>query len=327
MNAKTFLVALAAAVAVPCAALSQDYPVGGKPVRLVVPFPAGAEVFDATARMVAKKLSESLGVPVIVDNRPGAGNIVGNQAVASAAPDGHTLLYGLIPSLTMLPHQLARRPYDEFRDFTPITFVARSPLFLMAHPSVPAKNLRELVAHAKANPGKLAFASWQFGGLNQVYLEMLKAEAGVDMIHVPYKAPDEALKDLVEGRIHLMFGGSQTHISLIRAGKLNALAATGGARMRSMPDLPTFAEQGFSGYEHVGGIGIFGPGAMAPATVGKLNAELSRVLRTPDVVEFFVKLVPTFEVEPSTPGELGAQMRAQYDALGPIIRKLGIRLD
>ena len=327
MSAKTFLIALAAAVAVPCAALSQDYPVVGKPVRLVVPFPAGAEVFDATARMVAKKLSESLGVPVIVDNRPGGGNIVGNQAVASAAPDGHTLLYGLIPSLTMLPHQLARRPYDEFRDFTPITAVARSPLFLMAHPSVPAKNLGQLVAYARANPGKLAFASWQFGGLNQVYLEMLKAEAGIDMIHIPYKGPDDALRDLLEGRIQLMLGGSQTHVDLVRAGKLNALAATGGARMRSMPDLPTFAEQGFSGYEHVGGVGIFGPGGMAPATVGRLNAELSRVLRMPEVVDFFVQLAPTIEVEPSTPGELGAQVRAQYDAMGPIIRKLGIRID
>lgn len=326
MNAKSFLIALAAAVAAPCAALSQDFP-GGKPVRLVVPFPPGVDVFDGTARMVAKKLGESLGVPVIVDNRPGAGGVIANQVVASAAPDGHTLLYSIVASLTMLPHQLAKRPYDEFRDFSPITYVARSPLFLMAHPSVPAKNLGELVAYAKANPGKLAFASWQFGGLNHVYLEMLKAQAGIDMVHVPYKSPDEALKDLLQGRIHLMMGASQSHVDLIRAGKLNALAATGGARMRSMPDLPTFAEQGFSGYEQVGGIAIFGPGGMAPATVGKLNAELSRVLRMPDVVDFFVRLAPTIEVEPSTPAELGAQMRAQYEAMGPIIRKLGIRLD
>jgi tripartite-type tricarboxylate transporter receptor subunit TctC len=133
-------------------------------------------VFDGTARLMAQKLGESLGVPVIVDNRPGAGTVIGNRAVASAAPDGHTLLYGATTSLTLLPHQLAKRPYDELRDFTPITNVGSSPLFLMAHPSVPARNVNELVAYARANPGRLAFASYQFGGFNHLYLEMLKIQ-------------------------------------------------------------------------------------------------------------------------------------------------------
>jgi tripartite-type tricarboxylate transporter receptor subunit TctC len=201
------------------------FPIAGKPIRLVVPFPAGGPALDGTARIVAEKLRPTLGVPVIVENRPGAGTVVGNAAVASAAPDGHTLLYGVGTAFTMLPHQLAKRPYDEFQDFTPITLVATSPLFMAAHASVPASNVRELVAFAKANPGTLSFGSWQFGGINHVVLEQLKVEQALDMVHVPYKGPDDALKDLMEGRVHLMMGAGVTLLGLVKSGKLRALGA------------------------------------------------------------------------------------------------------
>jgi len=311
-----------------CAALSAaGFPQAGKPVRLVVPFPAGSPAFDGTARILADRLRASLGVPVIVENRPGAGAMLGNQVVASAAPDGHTLLYGVGTSLTMLPHQLAKRPYDELRDFTPITMVATSPLFLMAHPSVPAANLRELVAYAKANPGKLNFASWQFGGINHVVVEQLKVETGIEMLHVPYKVPDDALKDLIEGRVHLMMGASQVHTGFVQRGKLRALAAASKGRMRSMPDLPTFAEQGFSGYDHLGSIAVWGPGGLPADIVWRLNEEFGRILREPEVVAHITRIVPTFDVSPSTPGELAAFLRAQHELMGPLIRRLGIRIE
>ena len=303
------------------------FPTAGKPIRLIVPFPAGSPALDGTARIVAEKLRPALGVPVIVDNRPGAGTVVGNAAVASAAPDGHTLLYGVGTAFTMLPHQLAKRPYDEFQDFTPITLVATSPLFMAAHASVPASNVRELVAFAKANPGKLSFGSWQFGGINHVVLEQLKVEQALDMVHVPYKGPEDALKDLIEGRVQVMMGASVTLLNLVKSGKLRALGAASDSRMRSIPEVRTFAEQGFAGYDYVGTLIVMGPAKLPPDIVRRLNSELVRVLREPETTAFFTKAAPTFDVSPSTPEELGALLRAQHRVMEPLIRRLGIRID
>jgi tripartite-type tricarboxylate transporter receptor subunit TctC len=307
--------------------LSFAFPVAEKPVRLIVPFPAGAEAFDGTARFIAQRLAPALGVAVVVENRPGAGALIANQAVAQSAPDGHTLLYGVVTSFTMLPHQLSKRPYDEFRDFTPITHVARSPLILAVHPSVPASNLREVVTYAKANPGKLSFGSWQFGGLNHVYLEMLRLESDAEMVHVPYKSPTDCFNDLLEGRIHLMMGGTSAFMSLARAGRIKLLGVTSPNRSSGLRDVPTFTEQGFPGFEYPGAIALFGPANMAPQAVRRINEEMSRILRTPEVIAFFLQILPTFEVEPSTPEALGALLRAQHDYMGPIIRRPGIRVD
>jgi tripartite-type tricarboxylate transporter receptor subunit TctC len=319
--------ALFAAASLVLSSATLAFPTPAKPVRLIVPFPAGAEPFDGTARVIAQRLAPALGVAVLVENRPGAGALIANQAVAQAAPDGHTLLYGVVTSFTMLPHQLSKRPYDEFRDFTPITHVARSPLILAAHPSIPANNLREVVAHAKANPGKLSFGSWQFGGMNHVYLEMLKLDSGAEMMHVPYKGPTDSLNDLLEGRIQLMMGGTSTFISLARAGRIKLLGVATPNRSPALPDVPTFAEQGFPGFEYPGAIALLGPANMAPQAVRRINEEMNRILRAPEVIDFFLKSLPTFEVEPSTPEELAALIKAQYDYMGPIIRRLGIRID
>lgn len=327
MNSSRMLATLVAPLLLCATFAAAAFPQAGKPIRLVVPFPAGSPAFDGTARFLAERLRTSLGVPVIVENRPGAGALIGNQIVALAAPDGHTLLYGVGTSLTMLPHQLAKQPYDEFRDFTPITMVATSPLFLVAHPSVPASNLRDLIAFAKSNPGKLSFASWQFGGINHVVLEQLKINAGIDMVHVPYKGPDDALKDVVEGRLHLMMAANYLAISMVQAGKLRAIGAAATTRMRSMPDLPTFAEQGYRGYDHLGSIAVWGPGKLPAEIVRRLNDELVRILRDPEVVAYFTKVVPTFDVTPSTPEELATFLRAQHEFMGPLIRRLGIRID
>lgn len=323
-----FAVAVAlASILIAAATSAAAFPIAGKPIRLVVPFPPGSEAFDGTARIVAQRLSTALSTPVVVDNRPGAGTVIGNQVVAASPPDGHTLLYGVWTAFTMLPHQLPQRPYDEFRDFTPITTVARSALVLLANASVPAANLKELIAYAKAHPGKLSFASWQFGGLNHVYLEMLKADAGLAMVHVPYKGGPDALKDLIEGRVHLMMGALQVHIAYVRSGKLRSIATASSSRIPGWQDVPTFAEQGLMGYDHVGGLAVFGPAKMPPGVVKRLNEEFAKILRTPDVIDFFTRAVPSFEVEPSTPEALGDFVKAQHEHMGAVIRRLGIRID
>lgn len=303
------------------------FPVSGKPVRLVVPFPPGSEAFDGTARVVAQRLGPALNTPVVVDNRPGGGTVIGNQIVASSAPDGHTLLYGVWTAFTMLPHQLAQRSYDELRDFTPITHVARSGLVLLANASIPAGNVEELIAHARSNPGKLSFASWQFGGLNHVYLEMFKADAGLQIVHVPYKGPPDALRDLIEGRVQLMMGAGQAHLAFVRAGRLRSIAAASTGRIPGWLDVPTFAEQGLPGYDHAGGIAVFGPAKMPPEVVRRLNDEFAKILRSPEVIELFSRAVPSFEVEPSTPEALGAFVKAQHEKMGAVIRRLGIKID
>ena len=303
------------------------FPLPGKPIRIVVPYAAGGEIFDGSARLIAHHLGEALGASVVVENRPGAGNVIGNQAVASSAPDGHTLLYTAVTSFTMLPHQLSRRPYDEFRDFTPITHAFRGALLLLAHPSLPVDNLRELVAHAKANPGKVSFASWQLGGLNHVYLELFRLESALEMLHVPYKSGLDAQRDLVEGRVHLMLGGSSTQMGWARAGKLKVLAVSSPTRVRGLEEFATFGEQGFPGYDHVGSLAFFGPAKLAPDVVKRLNGELARILRTPEIIEFFRRVAPAVEVEPSSPEDLALLVRSQHDYMGPLIRRLGIRLD
>jgi tripartite-type tricarboxylate transporter receptor subunit TctC len=328
MNERSKLIAaLAAVLAFVAATAALAFPIAGKPIRVIVPFPAGGEVIDGTARVIAHRLGEALGASVIVENRPGAGNVIGNQAVAASLPDGHTLLYGAVTSFTLLPHQLSKRPYDEFRDFTPITHVARFALFLVSHPSLPVENLRGLIEYAKANPGKISFASWQLGGLNHLYLELLKAETGVDLLHVPYKSFLDSQRDLIEGRIHLMMSGTSTNLSWARSGRLKILGVASAKRMSGLQEFPTFGEQGLRGFDQTGSLAFFGPAGLPFEIVKRLNNELARILRSPEFVDFVARVSPAGEVEPSSPEELAALIRAQYDHMGPIIRRLGIRLD
>ena len=326
MGVTNLLVAVSAGMLI-AASAAHGFPISGKPIRLIVPFPAGGEIIDASSRYLGQQLGEALGVAVIVENRPGAGTVIGNQVVASSPPDGHTLLYGASTAFTMLPHQLSNRPYDEFRDFTPITNVLDTALFLAAHSSVPAKDLKELVAYAKANPGKLSYAAWQLGGLNHVCFEMLKRDAGIDILYVPYKSFLDAQRDVYDGRVQLIFSATQTHVGMIRSGKLQGLAVIGNARMYGLEDVATFAEQGYKGYETIGGLAILGPARLPPDVIKRLNQELTRILRLPETIAFVRKINPSAVVRPSSPEELSAQLRAQHDYWSPILRRLGIRLD
>src|SRR5436190_11110451 len=252
------LAALALAVLVslaPCA-LAQSYPV--KPIRFVVPYPAGGPL-DTVARLLGQKVSESVKQPVIVDNKPGAGGNIGADAVAKSPADGYTLLMGAVATHAINPTLYASIPYDPVRDFQPITQVASTPNVLIVNPSVPATNVREFIAYAKANPGKLNFGSGSTGSAGHLAGELFKTMAGVEMIHVPYKGAAPAMQDLIGGQVQLMFDNYASAATQVRAGKVKALAVTTAKRSALAPDLPTIAESGLPGFDINTWFGIFAP--------------------------------------------------------------------
>jgi len=322
---RSMLVALASSLfaAIPLSSPAQSFP-ADRQVRLVVPFPAGGQA-DFQARLLAPKLSEALGVPVIVENRPGASSIIGVQEVAKAAPDGHTLLYTIASPIVVNPHLFANLPYDPLRDLVPVTLTAQAAQVLVAHVSVPANNISELVAYAKANPGKLNFGSYGRGTSSHLYGEMLKASGGIDIVHVPYKGAADATKDLVAGRIELMFMAPTAALPYIRQGELRILGAVGAKRPSAMPDVRSIHEQGFQGLELTGWLGIFAPAHTPAPIVDRLDSELAKILREPEVVERFERggSVATS----STPAAFAALIRDDYEKWGEVVRRLGITLN
>ena len=319
---RLILAALASSViAVPLLCAAQSFPVPGRQVRIVVPFPAGGQA-DFQARLVAPRLSAALGVPVIVDNRPGASSIIGVQEVARAAPDGHTLLYTIASPIVVNPHLFAKLPYDPLRDLTPITLTALAAQVLVAHVSVPANSVSELVAYAKANPGKLNFGSYGPGTSSHLYGEMLKASAGIDIVHVPYKGAADATKDLVAGRIDLMFMAPTAPLSYLRQGGLKVLGVVGDKRSSSFPNVPSIAEQGFQGLELTGWLGIFAPARTAASIVDRLDSELAKILREPGLVERFRQ--GGSDATSTTPAAFAALVQEDYGKWGEVVRRLGV---
>ena len=236
--------ALSAAFAI--GASAQPYPT--KPIRIVVPFPAGGTT-DVLARAAAQKLTETLGQPAVVDNRPGAGGNIGAELVAKSAPDGYTLLMGTVGTHAINPSLYPKMPYDHLRDFAPVILVAGVPNVLVINPSLPVNSVQELIAYAKANPGKLNFASSGNGTSIHLSAELFKTMAGVQMAHIPYKGSAPALQDLAGGQVQLMFDNLPSALALIRAGRLKALAVTSKERAPALPDVPTIAESGLPGFE------------------------------------------------------------------------------
>ena len=262
-------------------ACAQNFP--QRPVRLVVPFPAGGST-DIVGRTVAQKLTELWGQSVIVDNRPGGGTMIGTEAVARAAPDGYTLLVTPAP-FTINPSLLKKVPYDALRDFAPITLINTTPLVLVVNPGVPAKSVKELIALAKANPGKLNFGSSTIGGSNHLAGELFNAMAGVKMVHVPYKGNAPALTDLVGGHIDLIFNGLTSALPLIKIGKLRALAVTSLKRAGALPDVPTIDESGLKGFEAVAWNGLTAPAATPREVIAKISADVLKVVNSPELNE------------------------------------------
>ena len=318
---------LAATCTVAPLALAQPaaWPVPGKPVRIVVPFPAGSGS-DATARVIAKLMTDELGgAPVIVDNKPGAGTFIGAQEVARAPADGHTLLYTIVITHTQNPHLYSKLPYDPVRDFTPLAQMVKSATVLIAPPDAPFRNIGELVAYARANPGKLNYASFSQGSTSHLNGELLQMRTGTKMTHVPYKGTADASRALVAGEVQLYFDGTATAVQLIKAGKAIGLGTATPARVPVLPDMPTIAEQGVKGLDIVGWQGIFGPGHMDPAVAKRIGDLLAKIARSPEML----KLIETQGNEPSGASgpAFAAIVKNDSERWGEVIKAANIKLD
>jgi tripartite-type tricarboxylate transporter receptor subunit TctC len=310
-------------VCLPLVAAAQAGGFPDKAIRIVVPFPPGGAT-DAAARLVAVKMSEHWGQPVVVDNRAGAGGNVGSDLVAKAPADGYTLVMGVTGSHAINTSLYSRMPYDPVADFVAISQVAVVPNVLVVHPSVPAKNLAELVALAKKEPGKLNYASLGNGTAAHLGMEMLKAEAGVDITHVPYKGSAPAVSDLLAGQVQMMVDGLPSALPHVKAGKLRAIALTSLRRSPSLPDLPTIAES-YPGFYADAWSGLFAPKGTPQPVVDKLSAEVQRILRLPEVREKLAAL----GAEPvgSTQAEFAAHVKKEIDKWAKVVKTSGAKVD
>jgi tripartite-type tricarboxylate transporter receptor subunit TctC len=317
-----YLLAGLAAAFLAQSAVAQSYP--SKPIRLIVPFAAGGGN-DNVARLVGKRLADSMGQPVVVDNRPGAGGVLGAELAAKAAPDGYTLFLGGVGSHAINPNLIKDLPYDPIKDFAPVELLAQAPLVLVVHSSVPARDIGEFVAYARKNPGKLNFASNGNGSSSQLAAVMFDSMAGVDMVHVPYKGLSPALTDLLSGQVQLMFSSVVAILPHIKAGKLRGLAVTGTKRLPLLPALPTIAESGFPGYEASSWYGILAPAGTPRDIVLKLNAELSKALEQPEVKNSL--LAEGAEPAGGSPEAFAEHIRTEKERLGNLIRDAKIRLE
>jgi tripartite-type tricarboxylate transporter receptor subunit TctC len=295
-----------------------------RPVRLVVAFAPGGFT-DIVARLVAAKLSETLGQQVIIDNKAGAGGIIGTEVAAKALPDGYTLLLGTISTHAMNPHLYAKLPYDPVKDFAPVARIANSPNILVVHPSVPAKSVAELIALAKAKPGDLKYGSGGNGTSSHLAGEMFKAMAGVDIQHIPYRSTSNAATALLADEISLMFDTLPSSLPHVRAGKLRALAVTVAERVPSVPELPTVAGSGLPGFEMGVWVGLFAPAGTPQPVIARLDAEAKALLALPEIATRFDELGLTPFYAP--PEGLAAYLREENDKWGRVIRGADIRIE
>ncbi len=297
---------------------AQEWPT--RPVKLVVAYPAGGAV-DIVGRMLAEKLTASLGQPVVVENKAGAGGLIGADAVAKGAPDGYTFVLGTVSSHAIAPSVYKKMPYDPVADFAPVSLVALTPYFITVNPLVPAKTLAELIAYTKANPDKLNFGSSGNGTTPHLAGELFNTMAGVKINHIPYKGSAPMVTDLLGNQVQVAF--DNTVIPNVKAGRLRALATTGTTRLAAMPDVPTAAEAGLPGYEAVGWMGMYGPKGTPPAIVNKLAAEIAKAMAAPDVRE---KLAAQgFQAATDTPAQFDTYLRAEQIKWAKVARDANVQ--
>lgn len=314
-------IALALWCALPAWA-ADAYPV--KPVRWIVPTPAGG-TGDLIARAIAPKLSEIWGEQVIIDNRPGAGGTMGFGIAARMPPDGYTLVLGISSFVVMAPGVYPKLAYDSVKDFAPITQILSTPLMLVAHPSLPAKNVRELIALARAKPDAISYGSPGSGSAMHLATEMFKSMSGTRMLHVPYRGAPPAYLDLIAGRISLYIGTVPLTLPLIKAGRLKALATTGAARARVLPNVPTVSESGLKGYEIETWYGMLAPAGTPAPFISRIHADVTRVIRLPNMQERFAS--EGGDVVASTPEEFGAFIVRELAKWAKVAKDAGAKVD
>ena len=317
---RTLLLAGASATLAPGSARAEPYP--NRPIRIVVPFAAGAGVLDIMARLIGRHMALGLGQQVVIDNRPGAGGIVGADIVAKAEPNGYTLLMGNT-ALVVSPYLYAKLPFNPRTDFVPLGMVNSAPLLLVVNPSVPVQSVQEFIAYAKVRPGQLNYGSGGVGATPYLATELFKSTTGIEAVHVPYKGGAPALADLVAGQLTFMIENVPGTMPLVKSGKLRALAITSAQRSPLAPDLPTIAQSGVPGYEMVGWNGLFVAKGTPDDLVARLANELARVLHLAEVKE----QMATLGAEPGndTPQSFAAFAAAEQTRWGKIIEERGIR--
>jgi tripartite-type tricarboxylate transporter receptor subunit TctC len=328
MMAVALLAGFTAALALPAAAQTastgsgQTWP--DKPIRLILGVPAGATP-DVTARLITPGLSQLLGQPLVADNRGGAGGLIGAEIVAKSAPDGYTLFISSPGALTILPHMRKSVPYDTLRDFAPISLISVGPFVLITHPSVPVKTVKELIALAKAQPGKLNYASAGNGVANHLAMEMFKQMAGVDITHVPYKGAPQAVTDVLAGHMNMMFNSIAPLVANIKAGRLRVLGIASSKRSPQMPDVPTIGEAGVPGFEAVNWFGMFAPAKTPKPIIRRVNEAVVKVLRAPDIQAQFIAL----GADPvgDSPEEFAAFVRRDMERYARVVKLSGAKVD
>lgn len=308
-------------VCTPQALAQASYP--NKPIRFIVPYPAGGGT-DIVARLLAQKMTQSMGQPVLVENKPGASTLIGTEMLAKAAPDGYTL--GLITdSHAINPSFFPKLPYDSVKDFSPVSQLVFVPLVMVAHPSLNVKTLPELIAAAKAKPGKINYASIGNGTPHNLSMEWVKSLAGIDMTHVPYKGVAPALTDLVAGQVDVMFTGSSSALPYVKAGRLNALAVSSAKRLDSFPDTPSVAEAALSEFDFMTWYGSAVPAGTPKEITQRLSREIGLALSQPDVKERLASLGVVGA--PSSPDEFAAFMRKETAALARLVKLTGVKAE
>lgn len=321
-----FIVAASGVTLLGAASLStawaQAYP--AKPIRIIVPAAAGGFT-DIVGRVVGQKLSEQVGQPVVIDNKLGANGIIGMEAAAKSTPDGYTLVVGYTATLAINPSLYSKLPYDPVKDFAPITTALSLPLVLIAHPSVPAKNLKELIALGKAKPGQLNYGTAGVGSTGHLTMELFKTLTGADFTHVPYKGNALAYADLLGGQVQLMFGDVPGSLPYIKAGRINAFAITSTKRSPAAPDIPTVTEAGLAGFEPQLMFGFLAPAGTPKDIVARLNAEIVKILKDPAFVQRFA--AQDADTVYGTPQEYAEYIKAEISKWAKVVKASGAKAD
>ena len=322
---KSLLVIICVASAVLCFGLSQaaeTYP--SKSLQIIVSFAPGGGV-DSVARIVGHKLTESLGQPVLVDNRPGASGMIGTDVAAKALPDGYTLLLGTQTVLVVAPILYGKAAFDPLKLFAPVALIGSTPLILVTNPAVPAKSVKELIALAKAKPGELDFGSGGVGTTPHMAGELFNSMAGIKVVHVAYKGEAPALTDIMGGHLHMMFSNMSACLPHIKAGKIRGLAVSSLERVAAAPDIPTVAESGVPGFEAETWFGLLAPAGTPPEIVKRLNADVLKALTKPDVKEKLASLGLT--IAGSTPEKFSGYIKSEYGKWAKVIKDAGIKME